>query len=131
MKSFPFFLGMVILSVTLLSGCSRDAKVASRNITEAADNFQINRRIVFYNGITDKYMLTIEGKCSIEVDSGKKKLDVTCKVGESAYKKHFLGFSDNVTYLVEQLDVADVSVYHYKVVFKPETSVPDIRLKVQ
>ena len=92
MKSFPFFLGMVILSMALLSGCSRDAKVASRNISDATDNFQINRRIVFYNGITDKYMLTIEGKCSIEVDSGKKKLDVTCKFSESAYRCSFFRF---------------------------------------
>jgi hypothetical protein len=114
-----------------LSGCSRDATIASRNLSEAADNFQINRRIVFYNGITDKYMLTIEGKCSIGVDASKKKLDVTCKTGEGIYKKHFLGFSDNVTYFVEQLESVGVDVYHYKVVFKPESVIPDIRLKVQ
>lgn len=131
MKGLPFLLGMLVMSVVFVAGCSRDAAVASRNLSEAADNFQINRRIVFYNGITDKYMLTIEGKCSIEVDSSRKKLDVTCKTGDSAYKKHFLGFSDNVTYFVEQLDTADVSVYHYKVVFKPEAIIPDIRLKVQ
>ena len=129
MKSFPFFSGVVVLAVALISGCSRDASVASHNISEAADNFQINRRIVFYNGITDKYMLTIEGKCSIEVDP--KKLAVTCKTGDTTYKKHYLGISDNVTYFVEQLESAGVDTYHYKVVFKPESIIPDIRLKVQ
>lgn len=53
-------------------------------------------------------------------------LSVTCKTGESAYKKHFLGLSDNVTYFVEQVEAANVSAYHYRVIFKPQTIVPDI-----
>jgi hypothetical protein len=44
-----------------LAGCSNDAQVASRNLSQAADNFEINRRIVFYNGITNDYILVIEG----------------------------------------------------------------------
>ena len=88
--------------------------------------FQIERRIVFFNGITDSYMLTIEGRCSIR-DQGNQ-LEVTCRTGESSYKKHFLGLSDNVTYFVEQLGMAGVSVYRYKVIFKPQTIIPDIDL---
>ena len=30
-------------------------------------------------------------------------LEVTCKLGDVQYKKHFLGLSANVTYLAEQL----------------------------
>ena len=45
-----------------VSACSREADVASYNLSQAADNFGINRRIVFYNGITDKYMLEIDRK---------------------------------------------------------------------
>jgi hypothetical protein len=56
-------------------------------------------------------------------------LTVTCKTGPNAYKKHFLGLSDNVTYIVEQLEAKDVSVYHYRVIFKPSTIVPDIDIK--
>ncbi|MCM2342943.1 MAG: hypothetical protein NDJ24_00105 [Alphaproteobacteria bacterium] len=112
-----------------LGGCSRDAQVASENLSRAADNFEINRRIVFYNGITDTYMLTVEGRCSIEVDAPKNKLDVTCKTGPGAFKKHFLGKSDNVTYFVEQLDSADVSTYHYRVEFKPQSILPDVRVR--
>lgn len=88
----------------------------------------MTRRIVFFNGITDKYLMTIEGRCSIKKDGGDKQLEVTCKVGEDDYKKHFLGLSDNVTYFVEQVDAANVSVNHYKLVYKPETIVPDIEL---
>jgi predicted small secreted protein len=43
-----------------LAACN-DANVASSNLSTAADNFEINRRVVFYNGITGEYMLSIEG----------------------------------------------------------------------
>jgi hypothetical protein len=69
------------------SACDDDADVASENLSKAADNFEIVRRIVFYNGITGVYMLVIEGRCSIK-DEGNQ-LEVTCKIGKDAYKKHF------------------------------------------
>ncbi len=116
----------IILS-TALAACSNDAQVASYNLSQAADNFKINRRIIFYNGITDAYMLTIEGLCSQEPKD--KKLEVTCKVGEGTYKKHFLGLSDNVTYFSEQLEPAQVGVYQYRVTFKPSTILPSIELR--
>ncbi|MFB5758989.1 beta-sandwich lipoprotein [Paenibacillus medicaginis] len=119
-------LGLVIV----LSACT-DADIASNNLSKAADNFEINRRIVFYNGITDTYLLTIEGRCSLgNQDDRSKQVTVTCKTGDEKYKKHFLGLSDNVTYFAEQLETAAVSVYHYRVTFKPEAILPDIDLKV-
>ena len=123
------FLIPAILSIVGLVGCAnQDAQVASRNLSNAADNFELDRRIVFYNGITGTYVLTIEGKCSFSVPS-ERKVDVTCKVSPSEYKKHSLGISDNVTYFSEQLTGKGVSVYHYKVNFKPEAIIPDIDLK--
>ncbi|VVD75112.1 hypothetical protein [Pandoraea commovens] len=113
----------------VLSACSNDANVASHNLSKAADNFEINRRIVFYNGITGEYMLTIEGLCSRDNDSTPTKLAIVCKVGPNEYKKHFLGLSDNVTYFIEQLEPAKASVYHYAVTFKPSVIVPDITVK--
>lgn len=107
-----------------LTACDDDAQVASRNISQAADMFEISRRVVFLNGITDKYILSVEGRCSID-DQGRQ-LEVTCKTGPNAYKKHFLGLSDNVTYFAEQVADADVSVYHYRVIFKPQAILPDI-----
>jgi hypothetical protein len=123
MKKF-IALGMLALP---LAACSNDAQVASRNLSQAADNFQINRRIVFYNGVTGDYMLTIEGLCSQEPTD--KKLAVTCKVGEGIYKKHFLGLSDNVTYFSEQMEAAKVGTYFYRVTFKPSVIVPSIDLR--
>lgn len=107
-----------------LAGCSSDADTVSKNLSTDADQFKIERRIVFYNGITDKYMLEITGRCSINDDGGQ--LEVTCKISDDSYKKHFLGLSDNVTYFAEQLDGADVSEYRYKVIWKPEQIIPNI-----
>lgn len=119
-----------IAAVVLLAACVPDAEVASTNLSRAADMFEIDRRIVFYNGITDSYMLTIEGRCSIKKDNADNQLEVTCKIGHDAYKKHFLGISDNVTYFVEQLETANVSTYHYRVVFKPQSILSDVDVNV-
>ena len=134
MKTMKFkkTIAATLLAVTAimgLTGCDTDADVASKNISQDSGNFKVNRRIVFFNGITDKYLMTIEGKCSIKKDGNDKQLEVTCKVGDDQYKKHFLGLSDNVTYFVEQVDAANVSPNHYKVTYKPETIVPDIEMR--
>jgi len=100
-----------------------DATIASRNLSKAADNFEILRRVVFMNGITDNYMLEIIGYCSIE--DQVHQLEVTCMTDDS-FKKHFLGLSDNVTYFVEQLEPSVVSRSHYRVTFKPQAIIPDI-----
>jgi hypothetical protein len=123
-----FFL--ILMVIVLLTGCTTDADVASHNLSNAADNFKIDRRIVFYNGITNDYILVIEGKCSLGNNDVPGELTVTCKTGENNYKKHFLGLSDNVTYFAEQTDSAPVNVYNYKVTFKPESIIPDIDLKM-
>lgn len=119
-----------ILAVAALAGCGREADVASRNLSTAADQFEVNRRIVFYNGITGDYMLTIEGLCSLGNYDANRQLSVTCKTSPTEYKKHFLGLSDNVTYFVEQIQANKVSTYHYRVIFKPSVIVPDIEVKL-
>lgn len=114
-----------LVGATILSGCT-DADIASSNLSKAADMFEISRRIVFYNGITGEYILTVEGRCSLGNFDASRQLTVTCKTGQDAYKKHFLGLSDNVTYFAEQIDGASVGAYHYRVVFKPQAIIPDI-----
>ena len=114
----------MLLAAVSLAACANDSETVSHNLSQDADNFKVHRRVVFFNGITDKYLLSIERYCSI-TDEGNQ-LEVTCKVGESTYKKHFLGLSDNVSYFVEQLEPIESDPYHYKVVFKPETIVPDV-----
>jgi len=112
-----------------MGGCTTDADTASYNISKDADMFRVNRRIIFYNGITGDYVLSIEGFCSLGNYDPDGELSVTCKTGESSYKKHFLGLSDNVTYFAEQIESKDVSANHYKVIFRPSEIIPDIEIK--
>lgn len=113
-------------SVLGLSACTgTEADTVSENLSKSADSFKVQRKVVFFNGITDKYLLSIEGRCSLNTESAKK-LTVTCKVGNDTYKKHYLGLSDNVSYFVEQTDAKYEDSFHYKVIFRPEAIVPDI-----
>jgi hypothetical protein len=126
MKKFLF--AVVVLGL-LVAGCSQPADVASRNISTAADNFEVVRRIVFYNGITNQYILVIEGYCSLGNNDQPGELSVICKLEDNSYVKHFLGLSDNVTYFAEQIEPSQVSEHRYKVIFRPETIVPDVEIR--
>jgi len=119
---------LVVALLAMVSACS-DADIASQNLSKAADMFQVNRRVVFYNGITGGYMLSVEGLCSLGNNDKSREVTITCKTGPGLYKKHFLGLSDNVTYFVEQLQPQAVSAYHYRVIFKPQAILPDIDFK--
>jgi hypothetical protein len=121
---------LLLVALTLVAaGCRSDADVVSENLSKSADQFEVLRRVVFYNGITGEYMLTIEGFCSLGNFDDTGELTVTCKVGPEEYKKHFLGLSDNVTYFVEQIDGATVSSDHYRVIFKPSVIVPEVDVR--
>ena len=91
-------LAIVALSTLLMASECSDASIASQNISEAADAFEIDRRIVFYNGITDTYMLTIV-RCGAASRTKVNQLEVPCKLGDGKFVKHFLGLSDNVDLL--------------------------------
>lgn len=123
---------LALAVILALTACDSEAETTSQNLTQAADNFEVTRRITFVNGITDKYLLTIEGLCSIKDskdDNSKGQLEVTCKVGDGQYKRHTLGLSDNVTYVVEQIEPSTVDAFHYRIVYRPETLIPDIDLR--
>lgn len=109
-----------------LTACTTDADVASENVSKAADNFEVNRRIVMFNGITDAVLLEIVGPCSIKAEP--KQLEVICKT-DKGFKKHFLGLSDNVSYLVEQGSPVKASTSQYRVTVKPSTVVPDFDVR--
>lgn len=120
---------VLVALIGLVAACSSDADVVSHNISKDSDNFKVDRRIVFYNGITNDYMLTIEGKCSRDNTSTAEVLGIVCKVGDGEYKKHMLGLSDNVTFFIEQVEGHAASPYFYKVVFKPTTIIKEIEVR--
>ncbi|CUB59254.1 hypothetical protein BN2127_JRS10_04846 [Bacillus subtilis] len=117
-----------IMAIMGIAGCSTEADTVSQNLSKSADSFEVQRRVVFFNGITDKYLLSIEGLCALDASDGKK-ITVTCKIGDGKYKKHYLGLSDNVSYFIEQTDAKYEDAYHYKVLFRPEEVIPDIKLQ--
>jgi hypothetical protein len=120
---------MVVAAAVILSGCMQESERAAYNVSQAAHNFEVNRRVIFYNGITGEYILTIEGLLSVvpEID----RLSVIVKTGPSEYKKHYLGVSDNVTWFCEQIDSVKADPYRYRVIFRPKTIIPDIELQTR
>lgn len=123
-KPMIALIAVAATAIPLTACTSEDADVVSENISTAADNFEILRRVVFFNGITDEVLLEVVGYCSIDDDGNQ--LELTCKTGPDEYYKHFLGLSDNVTYFAEQTEGADVSEDFYRVTFKPSVIIPDI-----
>jgi len=121
---------LTLVTISLFVGCTREADTVSYNISRDADSFEIKRRVVFFNGITDKYLMEIIGYCSIHKDNTDNQLEVTCKVGPDQYKKHYFGLSDNTAYFVEQIDPKTESQFNYKVVFRPQTIIPDVTVRV-
>ena len=122
--------GLIGFAALFFNGCTRESEVASYNLSRDADSFLVKRRVVFFNGITDKYLMEIIGYCSIDKDNKDNQLEVTCKVGPDQYKKHYFGLSDNTAYFVEQIDAKTESQYNYKVIFRPQTIIPDVTIKV-
>lgn len=116
-----------LLATLALAGCSTNADKANENLSIAADNFEVQRHIVGVNGITGEYAFEVVGRCSIN-DQGHQ-LEVTCRHGENEYRKHMIGLSDNTFYVAEQLGAIDVSVYHTRIIIKPETLLPELELQ--
>jgi hypothetical protein len=128
MKLLPL---ICLIAVTALSSCKQESEAASYNVSAAAHNFEVNRRAIFYNGITGEYILTIEGLLSVTESSTQNRLEVIVKTGPKTYKKHYLGLSDNVTYFVEQLEPVEADPFHYRVIFRPPTIIPDMELQTR
>lgn len=122
-----FFLILVTVLVQVFTGCN-EASVARANLETAEQNFEVYRRVVFYNGINGEYILTIEGRLAIIVDEDGD-LVVTVKTESGEFMKHYLGLSDNVTYFSEQLESNKVSSAQYRVIFKPSVIIPTIEVK--
>lgn len=114
-----------------LSACNQESDTASYNVSAAAHNFEVNRRCIFYNGITGEYILTIEGLLSVTESDKQHRLEVIVKTGPKTYKKHYLGLSDNVSYFVEQLEPVAADPFHYRVFFRPTIIIPDIEVQTR
>jgi hypothetical protein len=113
--------------LTTAAGCGETAaKTAGDNISTAADNFEVQRKIVGVNTRTDKFLFYVEGRCSIDRQGD---LIVTCKHGENDYRKHYVGQATDVSWVSTQMGPIDVSEFNTRVIIKPEGLIPDLELK--
>lgn len=111
----------VVFSCT---GCT-EAERASYNLSQEADNFNVVRKLTIIDCITGDTMFQCTGKMSITADVEDNQLEIMVE-DDGKYFKHFIGLSDNVTYIVEDMDVkkADISKYHYEINFNPNMWLP-------
>lgn len=121
--------GVALAASVLVTGCMPDSKVASHNISKAANSFEVDRRVVFYNGITGEHILSVEGKCSIAQKTQPPRVQITCKKGHREFVRHQMGLSHNVTYFAEHLGTSDVSTFHHRIIWKPQSIIPDMDVR--
>ena len=124
-----FILCLPLIAMLAAWGCGSNADKVSKNLSTDAEQFKVQRRIVGINGITDKAEFLVEGKCSIEGDGlgALRALIVVCNQADG-YKKHYVGMSDNMFFVSTQLKALPESVYHTKIILKPQNIVPDFDL---
>jgi len=112
-----------------LAGCSSQSDTASYNLSKDADSFEINRKVVFHNDLNDTYLFEIEGRCALGNDDPENQTTVICKIGEDKYVKEIFRMGDNVSVTAIQTEPSDADPYHYQVIFRPETIIPNIELQ--
>ena len=114
------------LAALALAGCTSAADKANQNLTKAAENFEVPRRITAINGITDKVLFTVEGFCSYETDGGN--FEAICKQPDGKIERTTLRLSDNVTFVSTQIGGVEVDLFRSRVIFRPENVVPNFDL---
>lgn len=116
-----------------LAGCSSAADTANQNLSKAAENFEVPRRIVGINGITDKVLWSVEGYCSYETTG--ETIDAICATQADDRKNHVsrttMGKADNVTFVSTQLEDVEVGFFKPRIIFRPETIVPNFDLSTR
>lgn len=108
---------------TILTGCSEASRVSS-NLSLEADNFNDVRQITVINCIQGDVLFQMTGKMSIQPDTTEKQLEIIVEDEKGEYKKHFIGLSDNVTYVVEDITSGKVNKYKYTLNFNPKMWIP-------
>lgn len=115
---------IAIITALTLAACGTQADRASHNLSKEADNFNVARRVVVINTITDTPLMEIVGYMSIRADTADGQLEITVQEEDGVFKKHFVGLSPTVTYTLEDMSGADISPYRYQVNYLPEAIIP-------
>ena len=124
-KKLVILIAVVVLCLGVFTGCDqRQADDVSYNLSLEADNFEDVRQITVINCLQGDVLFQMTGKMSIEADMEDNQLEIIVEDENGEYKKHFVGLSDNVTYVVEDITSGDVSKYKYTLNFNPDMWIP-------
>lgn len=124
-KKFVLIISLLIFSIPLLTGCiDSEANRVSHNLSQEADNFNDIRQLTVINCIQGDVLFQMTGRMSIKADMADNQLEVIIEDENGEYKKHFIGLSDNVTYVVEDITSDDIDRYHYVLNFNPKMWLP-------
>ena len=122
MKKIIAILLAIMVMATCLVGCT-EADNVNHHLSQAADNFQVTRKITVYNARTDLIIMEMEGNMSLS-NNTTNELVVTCMTGPNQYKKNYIYLNEYVIYVVEDITGTVTDPYHYKIHFY--TALPDI-----
>ncbi len=114
---------MVLLALALV-GCDTEAQHVSYNISKEADNFNVTRRLTVINTRSDKCILQMTGKMSIEDVTDGIAVIVELDREKGIYQKHYVYLNENTMYTVEDVSGVGVARYAYEIEFMPQTLVP-------
>lgn len=127
MKKKVFVLMMCLFLIgnaAFLSACGSEARRVSYNLSQEADNFNVVRQLTVINCLEGDTLFQMTGKMSIKADTADNQLEIIVENEDGSYKKHFVGLSDNVTYVVEDLDVNHIEKYKYTLNYNPKMWIP-------
>lgn len=114
----------LIGNAAFLSACGSEAQRVSYNLSQEADNFNVVRQLTVINCLEGDTLFQMTGKMSIKADTNDNQLEIIVENEDGSYKKHFVGLSDNVTYVVEDLDVNHIEKYKYTLNYNPKMWIP-------
>lgn len=123
-KISVILVGILLIGVCCLSGCDTEADRVSYNLSQEADNFNNIRQITVINCLKGDVLFQMTGRISIEADTSDNQLEIVVEDENGKYKKHFIGLSDNVTYVVEDITEKNVNKYKYSLNFNPNMWIP-------
>lgn len=122
MRKITLLITSIVLLI-FLTGCTQAERV-SQNLSKEADNFNVIRQLTVINCIQGDVLFQMTGKMSIYSDNMDNQLEVLVEDENGLYQKHFIGLSDNVTYVVEQKQYKNVSNYRYTLNYNPKMWIP-------
>ena len=115
---------LAFIFIVTLGGCATQADRVSYNLSQEADNFNDVRQITVINCLQGDVLFQMTGKMSINADTADNQLEIVVEDENGVYKKHFIGLSDNVTYVVEDITSKNVEKYRYTLNFNPNMWIP-------